>query len=162
MDGSKPTVAAATYSAVKPIEQSDASSIPQQNVPQESTLQVDGSKPTVAAATSSAVKPIEQSDASSIPQQNVPQESTLRVDGSKPTDAVATSAAAKPIEQSDASSIPQQNVPQGNARYRSMDLNRPMPPQRLARSRKTYRAEWRLFDSTTKRSARKHATGRWI
>jgi hypothetical protein len=75
--------------ALVPAEQSDAPSIPQQNDPQGSTLQVDGFKPTDTTATSSpaAATPIEQSDAPSIPQQN---------DGSKPTDAGVASSPATP------------------------------------------------------------------
>ena len=111
--------------AAKPIEQSDAPSVPQENVPQESTLQVDGSKPTDAAATSSpaAAKPIEQSDASSIPQQNVPQESTLQVDGSKPTDAAATSSQPQNLSSRVTPLRFHNKTFRKKARYRSMDLN---------------------------------------
>ena len=159
-----------SFVSAKSIQRGAPTWVQQENVPQGNALQVGGSKLTDAAATSAAAKPIEQSYASSIPQQNVPQESTLQVGGSKLTDAAATSspAAAKPIEQSGRKTYRAEWRAFGlhrkafrkKARYRSMDLNRPMPPQRPRPQNLSSRVT--PFDSTTKRSARKHATGRWI
>ena len=109
-----------------------------------------------------SAKSIHRGDPTWVQQENVPQGNALQVDGSKPTDAAATSAAAKPIEQSDASSIPQQNVPQESTLQVDGSKLTDAAATSSPAAAKPIEQSGAPFDSTGKRSARKHATGGWI